>query len=243
MERKDFLKKGLGLVGVSSLVIDACKKDGINNSNFSKDVISSEAGQDCIVTPEEIEGPFPYPGGEAGNPLNRIDITEGKPGTPLHLTFIVLNTNAGCAPVPNARVDIWHCDRDGYYSAYPQSGYLGDIDYTGKTFLRGFQTTCGSGQCRFTTIYPGWYPGRTTHIHVEVFFNGELKSTTQIIFPDDTNQKVYATAPYAGHKQNTEVPSNRDDFAFLDSVDEQLVTIDSYSASAVCGTSTIRIAL
>lgn len=241
MERKDFLKKGLGLIGVSSLVIDACKKDGIVSNDYSEDTAIDESSLACTRTPAEIEGPFPYPGGEINNPLNRVDVTEGKPGTPLYLTFIIQNSNNGCTPVSNARVDIWHCDKDGYYSAYPQSGYLGDIDNTGKTFLRGYQLTNANGRCKFTTIYPGWYPGRTTHIHVEVFINGKLKETTQIAFPDKTNHDVYATAAYAGHGQNTSVLNNRADMAFSDSVASQLVKINSFSATAIYGTSTIKI--
>ena len=37
-----------------------------------------------------------------------------------------------------------------------------------QTFLRGIQTTNANGEVVFTTIYPGWYQGRATHIHVEV---------------------------------------------------------------------------
>ena len=243
MERKDFLRKGLGLIGVGSVVIDACKKDGISSNDISSDFSTDESVQACVTTRTEIEGPFPYSGGEQNNPLNRVNITEGKPGTPLYLTFVIQDSNNGCVAVPNARVDIWHCDKEGYYSAYPQTGHLGDIDYTGQTFLRGFQNTGANGRCKFTTIYPGWYPGRTTHIHVEVFYNGKLKKTTQVAFPDKTNRDVYATAPYSGHGQNTSVASNRQDFAFADSIAGQLVRIDSFSSSEIRGTSIIKIPL
>jgi protocatechuate 3,4-dioxygenase beta subunit len=74
----------------------------------------------------------------------------------------------GCAPVANANVEVWQCDASGNYSEYSQPGFNG----TGQTFLRGVQTTDANGQATFTTIYPGWYAGRATHMHVEIFVNG-----------------------------------------------------------------------
>lgn len=241
MERKDFLKKGLGLIGVSSVIIDACKKDGLNDSDVLTSVSEDLSTESCIVSPGETEGPYPYPGGEKNNPLNRVDVTEGKPGLPLYLTFSVVNTNDNCNLVSGARVDIWHCDRDGYYSGYKQNGYLGNKDLTGQTFMRGYQITDANGQCKFTTIYPGWYPGRATHIHIEVFINGVLKKTTQIAFPDKANKKVYTTAGYTAHGQNP--TNNLADSVFVNSLASELATIDSYSAAGVHVSYQIGIAL
>jgi len=48
----------------------------------------------------------------------------------------------------------------------------------------------------FRTIYPGWYPGRTVHIHVMVHTDGQVL-TSQLYFPDRTSDEVLAQAPYA----------------------------------------------
>ncbi len=210
MKRKDFLLKGgLGFIGIST-VIDACKKESVENaaSNF----VSHTDATGCIVTPTETEGPFAYPGGEIKNPLNRSDVRENQGGVLFILVFKVVNTNNACAVVPGARVDIWQCNKDGYYSGYTNKGYLGIKNLTGKTWLRGFQLTNSNGVVRFTTIYPGWYPGRATHIHFEVFINKVLKKTGQIAFPETVNNQVYATSLYKAHGPNPR--KNIDDHVF-----------------------------
>src|SRR5207253_5803402 len=103
----------------------------------------------------------------------RQDVTEGKSGLPLTLRLTIVNVRSGCGAVSNATVEIWQCDATGNYSEYSQPGF----DGTGQTFLRGLQTTDGSGVVSFRTIYPGWYMGRATHIHVEVFVNGAAVKT------------------------------------------------------------------
>jgi protocatechuate 3,4-dioxygenase beta subunit len=128
----------------------------------------------------------------------RADIVEGKPGTPLTLDLLVL-TGGACTPLANAAVDIWHCDAAGVYSGY--QGQLGGLDTRGSVFLRGTQLTGPDGRVRFQTIYPGWYPGRTTHIHFKVHLSGNREATSQLYFAEELNQQVYATAPYAAHGQ------------------------------------------
>ena len=117
--------------------------------------------------------------------LIRSDIREGRSGTPVALTLMVVNVNSGCSPVADAVVDIWQCDAEGHYSQYNQPGYNG----TAQTFLRGIQATDARGQVTFTTIYPGWYAGRATHIHVEVSVNGRSVKVTQIAFPRDRQRR------------------------------------------------------
>lgn len=241
MERKDFLKNSLGFVGVSSIVLEACKKDSSISAVTANATDASTAA--CKISPTETEGPYPYPGGEINNPLNRSDIREDRTGFPLDYTFKVVNTNDDCAPVPNARVDIWHCDRDGYYSGYRQPGYLGVKDLRGLTYLRGYQITNANGICKFITIYPGWYPGRATHFHVEVFINGVLKKITQVAFPDQANRRVYQMPLYQGHGQNTSVANNLADFTFANSLTSQLTTIDAYNAQGMKASYTIGLPL
>src|SRR4051812_5260753 len=138
----------------------------------------------CAATPAETVGPYPSHAN-----LFRADIRDGKPGTTLSLAVTVVNTNNNCSPVPDVSVGIWQCDATGNYSEYGSQ--------TAQSYLRGIQTTNASGQVVFTTIYPGWYQGRATHIHVEVVRNGSSLKVTQIAFPESVNSAVYANGVYA----------------------------------------------
>jgi protocatechuate 3,4-dioxygenase beta subunit len=238
MERKTFLKKSIGLAGFSAVIIDACTK-GASSAG------SDSTTGDCVVSPTETEGPYPYPKGEINNPLNRADITGGKTGVPLALTLTVVNANNSCAVVENARVDIWHCDKDGYYSGYAsQNGYLGAKNYTGETFLRGYLLTDAKGEATFTTIYPGWYGGRATHIHVEVFVDNAMKKTTQLAFPENINNTVYASSLYAGHGDNP-MSNSQDDILGNSATDlaNETVTITGDVANGYTAAITIGIEL
>jgi protocatechuate 3,4-dioxygenase beta subunit len=131
----------------------------------------------------------------------------------------VVNAANACSPVVGALVDVWQCDALGRYSEYAQPGY----DGTGETFLRGVQTTDAGGRVSFTTLYPGWYAGRATHIHVEVSLNGRSLKVTQIAFPENVSAAVYASGVYASKGQNP--ISNASDNVFADGVDTQLATL------------------
>jgi len=149
----------------------------------------------CTLTPEQIEGPFYLDQARV-----REDISEGKPGVPLRLVLRVLGASASCAPIPGAAVDVWQCDALGIYSGYEGAAiaprHVEPVD--DKTFLRGTQLTDRAGGVRFQTIYPGWYLGRTPHVHLKVRV-GAKAATTQLYFPDEVTNAVYARAPYNGH--------------------------------------------
>jgi protocatechuate 3,4-dioxygenase beta subunit len=210
MERKIFLRNTVGLIGGSALLAQACSKSATattntgSSSSGSSTATGSSSGS-CIVSPEEVEGPYPYVGGELTNPLQRTDITGGQTGIPLTLQMSIVNANNSCAAVAGARVDIWHCNKDGYYSGYgaQTGGALGTKSYTGETWLRGYQVADSNGSLQFTTIYPGWYEGRATHIHLEVYVNNVLKKTTQITFSETISDAVHVTTLYAAHGINT----------------------------------------
>jgi protocatechuate 3,4-dioxygenase beta subunit len=137
----------------------------------------------CVLTPEQTEGPY-YVAGEKV----RRNITEGRPGTALTLRLRVVNAS-NCKPIKNAAVDIWHTDALGVYSGVQGS--------PGTTFMRGIQRTDATGLAVFKTVYPGWYMGRTVHIHVKVHIAGNVVHTGQLYFPDTVTDQVYAKAPYA----------------------------------------------
>jgi protocatechuate 3,4-dioxygenase beta subunit len=111
-----------------------------------------------------------------------------------------------CEPLPDAVVDIWHADAGGAYSGFDGGdgggggggpGGGGGGAQTESRYLRGAQVTNGEGVVEFTTIYPGWYPGRTVHIHVKVHLDAQTALTTQLYFADALSDRVYAAQPYA----------------------------------------------
>ena len=153
----------------------------------------------CIVRPTAVEGPF-----FVDERLNRSDIrsdpTDGsvRDGTRLALELVVSRLDGGaCTPFPNVVVDLWHCDASGVYSDAQDPGF----DTRGQQFLRGYQATDVSGVARFVTIYPGWYAGRTVHLHVKLRTDPDasagLEFTSQLYFDDALTDVVFAAAPYA----------------------------------------------
>jgi len=143
----------------------------------------------CRLLPEKTAGPFPL-----DRQFDRRDITENVPGRPLRLGLRVVD--AHCAPVPDAAVEIWHCDATGDYSAFRDNGGGKDAA-AGTTFLRGTQSATREGIVEFATVYPGWYRGRAVHIHLRVHHDDATVLTSQLFFPDDYTDAVYASAPYA----------------------------------------------
>jgi protocatechuate 3,4-dioxygenase beta subunit len=153
----------------------------------------------CIVTPNQTEGPF-----FVDERLNRSDIrvdpSDGsiKAGVPLTLAFRVSAiSSAGCNPLSSAIVDIWQCDAVGAYSAVNER----DSRSVDKNFLRGYQVTKADGSTQFTTIYPGWYPGRTVHIHFKVRTDAKSQKprelTSQLYFDDALTDRIHAQPPYS----------------------------------------------
>jgi protocatechuate 3,4-dioxygenase beta subunit len=138
----------------------------------------------CILTPEQTEGPYYI----AGEKLRR-NITEGRPGAPLVLRTFVVDAST-CRPIRGAAVDIWHADASGVYSGFGTGA-------SSRTFMRGIQRTNAKGLAQFRTVYPGWYQGRTVHIHVKVHVSGNVVHTGQLYFPDSMTDAVYRRAPYS----------------------------------------------
>jgi protocatechuate 3,4-dioxygenase beta subunit len=202
------------------------------------------ASATCVIAPNETEGPYPYPGGEINNPLNISNIKGDRTGVAFALTIKLVNTNASCAALPGYRVDIWHCDRRGYYSGYAnQPGVDGTLSYVGSTWLRGYQIADASGSVTFATIFPGWYTSRACHIHVEIFNGTTMVKTTQLAFPQATGDAVAVlTSPqYNGTVNPT---TNATDSVFSDSINQnQLMTLSGSIAAGYTATHIIGIAV
>ena len=138
----------------------------------------------CVLTPEMTEGPY-YISGEK----LRRNITEGRPGTQLDLRLAVVDAST-CRPIKGAIVDIWHADAAGVYSGFGSGA-------SSRTFMRGVQRTDAKGLAQFRTVYPGWYQGRTVHIHTKLHLGGNVVHTGQLYFPDVLTDVVYRKSPYS----------------------------------------------
>ena len=251
MERKNFLRTFALMAAAGPMIIDGCKKETVTKDSStttgttSTSTSTTSTSGSCIVTATEVEGPYPYVGGELTNPLERSDVTDGQTGVPLTLNFVIVNANDSCNVVTNARVDIWHCNKDGYYSGYAnQQSTLGTKSYVGETWLRGYQLSDSSGVVKFLTIYPGWYGGRATHIHIEVYVNNVMKKTTQIAFSETINNTVYASSLYSAHGVNP--ISNAADSIFGNSSTDlanETVSLTGSVSEGYSGTYTIGLAL
>lgn len=183
--------------------------------------VASAATVNCVVKPEMTEGPYFVDEG-----LNRSDLrsdpSDGSvvDGTALTLALRVLSvTDSRCTALKDAMVDIWQCDALGVYSDIAQEGT------SGKKFLRGYQVTNGAGQVRFTTILPGWYQGRTVHIHVKIRTTGTdgnpYEFTSQLYLPEDFKATYLATEPYAS--KGTPDTTNDTDMHYADIGDQMLL--------------------
>lgn len=157
----------------------------------------------CVARPEQTEGPY-FVDGMLDRADIRSDPSDGdvKTGIPLRLRIVVHRVAEDvCEPLEGAQVDVWQCDADGLYSDVED--FQGRFDTRGKKFLRGHQTSGDDGAVEFVTIYPGWYQGRTPHIHFKVRrFDGEATThefTSQLYFHDALTDRVYAREPYSGN--------------------------------------------
>jgi protocatechuate 3,4-dioxygenase beta subunit len=234
----------------------------------AQDATPGETGAtpaECVLTPQLTEGPY-YVEGE----LIRRDITEGKPGVPLALRIAVQDITA-CAPLANAAVEIWHCDAQGYYSGIVGENPGGGGQATGQenattTFLRGVQLTEAGGTVEFATIYPGWYTGRTPHIHMKVhvegtagdaasdaaaaaspeggqtYQGGHTSHVGQLFFDDATSEAVFATEVYARSSEDGRI-GNEEDNIFGEHGDEPgfLVELTGSPADGFTGTITVGV--
>ena len=142
-----------------------------------------DEGSSCTLTPELTEGPYYFDVDSV-----RSDIRADRDGRALRLAVRVRDGES-CEPLRNAVVDIWHCDAGGVYSGFDAG--------EDETFLRGTQVTDRDGIVEFTTVYPGFYQGRTVHIHAKVHINRETALTTQLFFDDAVSSEVFARAPYS----------------------------------------------
>lgn len=223
MERKQFIRTLSFLAFSGPAVWAACKKDnGIDPTE--------EAGSDvavdgtCSVTPTETEGPFPT---KTPSSYTRSDIRKGDSlGANMTALISIANVNNNCSALQGALVDIWHCDVDGNYSQYGGT-QMQSSNYQSVNWYRGRQVTDANGLVTFQTIFPGWYQGRATHIHVHVYdATGKSLLVTQIAFQDSLCVSVNSSGTAYGYKKGTSgYTYNANDNVFGDGVDKEMSTV------------------
>ena len=150
------------------------------------------AAASCAVTPEQTEGPFYLD-------VDRIrgDIREDREGTPLRVAARVVDAD-GCTPLRDAVFEIWHCDAGGLYSGFEAASRGGGRAIVDATrYLRGAQVTDAEGIAEILSIFPGWYQGRTVHIHAKVHLSNAEALTTQLYFDDAVTDAAFRAAPYS----------------------------------------------
>lgn len=187
---------------------------------------SSLSAPDCVALPQQTEGPY-FVDRQMQRTDIRLDPSTGRTseGTPLDLRLVVsaITAAAGCGPLKGATVDIWHCDAIGRYSDVRDRR----TDTTGQKFLRGYQMSDAGGAVRFTTIYPGWYPGRAVHIHFKIRVpaaNGRMDEfTSQLYFDEALTERVHAAAPYTSNRGQRTV--NERDMVFRDGGTQLLLPV------------------
>jgi protocatechuate 3,4-dioxygenase beta subunit len=234
LSRRDVLK----LLGIGSAAVLAASPLEAA-SLFSMDRAEVNAALDCVVRPELTIGPY-----FVDDQLNRSDIRYDpledniSKGTPLVLNIHVLDAGNRCAPLEDAQVDVWHCDAMGIYSGVIERVF----NTRGQRFLRGYQLTDANGRVQFQTIYPGWYSGRTVHIHFTIRTKSprgqDYQFTSQLFFRDAITDQVHSKKPYV--KKGKRDTRNRDDKIFKMGGNQLLLNVrgdgaDGYIASINIG--------
>jgi protocatechuate 3,4-dioxygenase beta subunit len=246
MTRKIDRRQALSAFGTVSLgaLFAACGDDTVPTTDGGSATVEPETttspdtasrfGEDsnCTLTPEMTEGPYYFDADAI-----RSDIRENREGTELRLAIRV--RDAECNPLPNAVVDIWHCDAGGVYSGFESAstgGAPGGERTDDERYLRGAQVTNRDGIVEFTTIYPGWYRGRTVHIHTKVHLDKSTVLTTQLFFDEDVTAAVYEREPYTAH-------TGRDVFNDGDNIFDEALLLDlSEEGDAYVGTISFDVA-
>ena len=203
--------------------------------------------------PQETNGPYPADGTNGVDVLNQSGIVRSDirssldggataEGVPLTFTFTLSDLANGNAAYAGAAVYVWHCDADGLYSMYSDAV----ID---ETYLRGIQVADAQGRVTFTTIVPGCYSGRWTHIHFEVYPDAASATnvsnqiaTSQVAFPQDMLDAVYALDTYPGSARNlAQIGSLSNDNVFSDGWDLEMGTFTGDASSGYVGTLAVAI--
>ncbi|WP_084126826.1 intradiol ring-cleavage dioxygenase [Demequina sp. NBRC 110054] len=244
-------------VGVAALA--ACAPSSTNSSSSatassdSSGTTTTDSDLPSAEIPDETAGPYPGDGSNGPDVLEesgieRADLTtsidggSAVAGVPLTFAFTVTDMVNDDAPMVGAAVYAWHCNAAGLYSMYSEG-------VEDETWLRGVQVTDDDGRVEFTSILPGCYTGRWTHIHFEVYpdidsitDSENAIATSQMAFPEDVLRDVYELDDYEGSTENLDQITLDTDNVFGDDGGElQMATISGDNDSGYVATLTVRV--
>ncbi|MFJ8537083.1 intradiol ring-cleavage dioxygenase [Streptomyces sp. NPDC093591] len=245
------LVAGMGLVPL----VGCTSQDGTSAAPSAEGSAGPSSSAECAAIPDETAGPFPGDGSNGVNVLKesgvvRSDVTKSfgdsaggtAEGVPLTVTLTVVDAASGCGtPKKGAAVYLWHCDREGNYSLYSDG-------VTDENYLRGVQETDDKGEVTFKSVFPGCYQGRWPHIHFEVYGSladataaTSITNTSQLAFPKDVCDTVYASDGYAASVRNLSGLSLETDGIFSDGYDQQMATLKGSVAEGYTATLTVPV--
>lgn len=244
---------GLVGVGVGAAALAACGASGSSGSSVSTGGSAADASTTADgEIPQETNGPYPADGTNGTNVLTesgivRSDITSSLDGgttvdgVPLRFTFTVTDMANDDVPFEGAAVYLWQCDALGRYSMYSEG-------VEDETYLRGVQVADANGQVTFTTIVPGCYDGRWTHMHFEVYPDAESATTgenaivtSQVAFPEKMLTKVYQDDAYEGSTDNLAKVSLDTDNVFSDGYDLEMGTFTGSPSAGYRGSLAVAV--
>lgn len=243
LNRRKALKL-LGAVAASGILINCGGGTTTSSTTTGTGTGTTSSDSTCAVTPEGEEGPYFVDDSASGylrsDIRSNLDGSSVQVGVPLTLKITVVDNQNSCAPMSNVQIDIWHCSAEGLYSAE-------SVESTSdQSWLRGYQLTNSSGLVTFTTVFPGWYEGRTTHIHLRLRSTYDSTdsgggNTTQLFFDQSVCDTIYTTiSPY--NSRGTDSTTNTNDHVFTgETKGENLVTLTGDSSSGYIGACTISL--
>ena len=209
LNRRDLLLRSMTAIvsGAGLVLLNACRGMGPGQESLNP---GSESGP-CPLNPEQEEGPFYVDEG-----LLRSDVLDGQTGVPLLLSIKVMRAGT-CEPIVNAAVEIWSATSLGKYSDKSEESTVG------QKYLRGIQLTDATGLVKFKTIYPGWYVGRTCHIHLKVHIGG---SASGVSYSTNGSHAVYGGQMFFPPAMNERLRSvyTQDNNPFTNNADDRVYT-------------------
>jgi len=237
-------RQAIGLLAVAGAGVMLGCGGGTKTSTATTTTATATSNTSCTVTPEGEEGPYFVDDSATGfarsDIRSNLDGTNTQSGIPLTLSIYAYDSENSCAAMANVQIDIWHCNGSGIYSAEDVE------DTTGETWLRGYQITDANGLASFKTIVPGWYAGRTTHIHLRLRSTYDSTTTggtntTQLFFLQDVIDTINTTiSPYSA--EGTNPTTNASDHVYSGETDgANLLTLSGDNTNGY--TATIKINL
>jgi protocatechuate 3,4-dioxygenase beta subunit len=245
VEKEISRRHAIGLLAAAGAgVMLGCGGGTKTSTTTTTSTTTATSNTSCTVTPEGEEGPYFVDdtaiGFDRSDILSNLDGSNVQSGIPFTLSLYIYDSEKSCAAMSNVQVDIWHCNASGIYSAEDVE------DTSGETWLRGYQITDANGLATFKTIIPGWYAGRTTHIHLRLRSTYDSTTTggtntTQLFFPQDVINTINTSvSPYGA--EGTNPTTNASDHVYSGETDgANLLTLSGGSTTGYTATCKINL--